>query len=237
MVTIYYSKQQLVQEAALSDDDMGQIRRCRRDHNRLGFAYQLGFVRLLNRFPVQVPFEILDELLAYISTQMALPVLLIDAYQQRQQTLSEHQQRITVYLGLRALGPEEVGLLTEFIFEEACRLEQIAVLQARVKAFLKTQRILQPAESTLDRLIGEQRQRAQEVIYERIAAALPSSLTDVFDELLHVPPGQKVSPLQRLKANPRNPSPEAMLALLQKLKVIEATGVLLIVPLIFLFEV
>ena len=89
----------------------------------------MGFVRLLNRFPMPAPFAILEKLLAYISTQVALPVLLIDAYPQRQQTLSEHQQRITAYLGLRALGSEEGWLLAEFIFEEACRLEQTAALR------------------------------------------------------------------------------------------------------------
>jgi hypothetical protein len=34
-----YSKQQLVQETALSDADIEQVRQCRRDPNRLGFAY------------------------------------------------------------------------------------------------------------------------------------------------------------------------------------------------------
>lgn len=226
MMTPNYTKQQLVQETALSDADMAQVQQCRRDHNRLGFAYQLGFVRLLNRFPTQLPFEILEELLAYISTQVALPAVLISAYQQRQQTISEHQQHIAAYLGLKPFDSAEAVLLVQFIFEEACRLEQAAALQARVKAFLKAQRILQPAESTLDRLIGEQRQRAREAIYERLTTALPSGMAGVLEELLQVPLGKKASPLQRLKANPHSPSPDAMLVLLQKIELIEATGVL-----------
>ena len=226
MMTPNYTKQQLVQETALSDADMAQVQQCQRDHNRLGFAYQLGFVRLLNRFPTQLPFEILEELLAYISTQVALPAVLISAYQQRQQTISEHQQHIAAYLGLKPFDSAEAVLLAQFIFEEACRLEQAAALQARVKAFLKAQRILQPAESTLDRLIGEQRQRVREAIYERLTTALPSGMAGVLEELLQVPLGKKASPLQRLKANPHSPSPDAMLVLLQKIELIEATGVL-----------
>jgi AAA+ ATPase superfamily predicted ATPase len=120
MMTPNYTKQQLVQETALSDADMAQVQQCRRDHNRLGFAYQLGFVRLLNRFPTQLPFEILEELLAYISTQVALPAVLISAYQQRQQTISEHQQHIAAYLGLKPFDSAEAVLLAQFIFEEAC---------------------------------------------------------------------------------------------------------------------
>jgi hypothetical protein len=116
--------------------------------------------------------------------------------------------------------------LEAFLFEEACRLEHTAALQARVQNYLKAQRILLPAESTLIRIIGEQRQRARERIYEQITADLPGKVAGVLDELLQVPLGEKASPLQRIKANPRNPSPEAMLALLQKLQLIETTGIL-----------
>jgi hypothetical protein len=225
-MTNNFSKKQLAQEAALNDADLVQIRQCRRDHNRRGFAYQLGFVRLLNRFPRQVPFEILEELLDFISTQVTLSASLIIVYERRQQTISEHQQRIATYLQLRPFGDTETAWLGHFIFEEACRLEQTSALQARVKEFLKSRRILQPAESTLNRLIGEQRQRAQEMIHERITAGLDSEMAAVMDELLQVLADNKTSPLQRIKANPRNPSPDAMLALIKKLKVIEETGVL-----------
>jgi hypothetical protein len=39
--------------------------------------------------------------------------------------------------------------LEAFLFEEACRLEHTTALQARVQNYLKAQRILLPAESTL----------------------------------------------------------------------------------------
>ncbi len=44
-----HTRRQLRQEAALTEADLKEIRQCRRPHNRLGFAYQLSFVRLLNR--------------------------------------------------------------------------------------------------------------------------------------------------------------------------------------------
>ena len=43
----------MVREATLTQADLAQIAQCRRDYNRLGFAYQVGFVRLFNRFPAQ----------------------------------------------------------------------------------------------------------------------------------------------------------------------------------------
>lgn len=221
-----YPKRQLAREARLTAEDMTEIRRCRRPYNRLGFAYQVGFVRLLNRFPHQDPFELIDELLTFTSVQVGLATELIDIYQHRQQTISEHQQRISHYLDLRRLGPAETTLLEVFLFDTACRLEQPAALAAHAQTFLKEHGILQPAEYILSRLIGTQRQRAQEHIGEKVAAGLPPELAPVLEALLHVPPDEVVSPLHHLKANPSKPSPDAMLALMDKLATIEATGVL-----------
>ncbi len=75
-----YSRRQLAEKAALSDADLVEVQRCRQDHNRLGFAYQLGFVRLLNRFPQQKPFEVIDELLVYTGVQLGLATALIEPY-------------------------------------------------------------------------------------------------------------------------------------------------------------
>ena len=49
---------------------MNEVAKCRRDHNRLGFACQIGFARLFNRFPAQQPLEINDELLSFVAVQM-----------------------------------------------------------------------------------------------------------------------------------------------------------------------
>jgi TnpA family transposase len=221
-----YSRKQLIEAASLTEDDLQEVSRCRGAHNRLGFGYQLGFIRLFNRLPAQQPFEVTDEIVTFVGVQLGIDRTLIADYSNHRDAISDHQIRIRDYLKLGRLGEVEMQNLEAFLFEEACRLEHTAALQARVQYYLKAQRILLPAESTLIRIIGEQRQRARERIYEQITADLPGKVAGVLDELLQVPLGEKASPLQRIKANPRNPSPEAMLALLQKLQLIETTGIL-----------
>src|SRR5208283_1491428 len=88
-----FSRHQLKRAAALTEEDPAQIGKCRRPHNRLGFAYQLAFVRLLNRFPRQQPFEVLDELVSFSAAQLGIEASLIDFYRKRQPTISEHQYR------------------------------------------------------------------------------------------------------------------------------------------------
>ena len=103
---------------------MNEVAKCRRDHNRLGFAYQIGFARLFNRFPAQQPLEINDELLSFVAVQMNIDSERISDYALWQHTVSEHQARIQQYLGLRPFDLDESNALERFAFEESCRLEQ-----------------------------------------------------------------------------------------------------------------
>ena len=66
--------------------------------------------------------------------------------------------------------------LEQFLFEEACRLEQAAALTGRAREFLKEQRVLEPAEFRIARIVGEQRSRAREHIFRRVAASVPNGL-------------------------------------------------------------
>ena len=117
-----FSRHQLAQRTTLDAVDLEEVHRCRRAHNQLGFAYQVGFVRLLNRFLKQESFEVLNELLLFTGVQLGVATNLIDEYRRRRQTISEHQQRITRYRGLRHFAAEERQLLVAFVFDAASRL-------------------------------------------------------------------------------------------------------------------
>lgn len=95
-----YTREQLLVLAKLTAEDLEEIERRRRDHNRLGFAYQLAFMRVYNRFPIQRPsFEIDHELLTFVGVQLDISVDEIEHYHPRQPTLSRHQEQIRAYLG------------------------------------------------------------------------------------------------------------------------------------------
>ena len=221
-----FPRHQLKRDARLTAEDIGEIGKCRQPQNRLGFAYQLAFVRLLNRFPKQQPFEVVEDLASFTAVQLSIDGGLIDRYRRRRQTISKHQRAIAAYLRLRDFGDAEGALLEQFVFGESCRLEQAGALQARAREFLKEQRILEPAELRIARIVGEQHKAASEHIFKRITTGIPNDLAHTLDDLLVVKPEEKVSALQRIKANPSKPSADAMLALLTKLTTIEATGVL-----------
>jgi TnpA family transposase len=216
----------MVREATLTKADLAEVDKCRRDHNRLAFAYQIGFVRLFSRFPAQQPLEICDELLSFVATQLNIDVTDIKDYAARQHTVSDHQARIRDYLKLAVFDLEQGEALERFVFDESCRLEQTASLLARAREFLKVRCVLFPSEAVLLRLVGEQKKRAREHIVVKLAGGLSPGVLKTLDGLLDVKEGEAISGLQTIKANPAKPSATAMQGLADKLAAIEATGVL-----------
>ncbi len=80
------TRSQLTKLARLTAADLELIQQRRRDHNRLGFAYQLAHVRLFNRFPTQQPFEIIDDVVLFIGLQLDISPDLIGEYSTRRET-------------------------------------------------------------------------------------------------------------------------------------------------------
>ncbi len=222
---VHYPHEIIAARVRFTPEDHAHIARCRGDHNRLGFAYQLGFLRLTGRFPTPQPFELLDDLLVFVASEVALDPASIQDYAQRRQTVSEHQQLLQLHGGFRPFGPEERHALRHFLLEEAMRLEHTPALVAQAEAFLRDSRILLPAASTLHRLVGEQRERARHQVSTRMLALLPTAMPARLEALLAVE-AQRLSPLQGLKDPPGFPSPRALLRLTDKLDRIEDTGVM-----------
>lgn len=220
-----YSRQRLIREATFTKADLERITQCRRMYNRLGFAYQLAFVRLTNKFITQQPFEIIEEIVTFTSFQLSINPEEIYQYKKHRETVSEHQERICSYLKLHKFEDTEIKLLSQFLMEEACRLEQTSLLMAKAKQFLKEKNILYPAESTLKRLTSNQRNQARNYIFTRITKQLPANLVEGLDRLLIVN-DRKQSELQLLKQPPGIPSPSAILRLLKRLEYIRSIGIL-----------
>ena len=219
------SRPRLIRDATFLEADRREIALRRGPHNRLGFAYQVAFVRVLGRFPQQAPLEI-GEILRFAALQLGADAETIHVYARRQQTVSEHQQRIGEYLRLSAFDAAAGERLAQFLEDEALRLERTASLLARARAWLRDEHVLAPADSVLRRSIGAARNKARTLLMQRMAERLSAPMRDRLDALIAVDDDQPHSPLNRIKASSSNPSVGGMKRLLARLELIEATGVL-----------
>jgi TnpA family transposase len=210
-------------QASFSTEDVARIMTCRGEHNRLGFAYQLAFVRSLNRFPAQDPLEIEEDILAFASVQLRMDIQDSWPYGNRQKTVSEHQEAIRDYLGLRSFNTATAEI-EAFLFKEACHLEQMTALNTCLKAFLRTHRILEPSQDTMNRLIQTQRESARTSIYNKLSEGLSIEGRQRLDGLL-ITEDTAYSPLHYLKQPPGNPSPASFIKLTEILERVRETGI------------
>ena len=220
------SRPRLVRDATFLEADRREIALRRGPHNRLGFAYQVAFVRVLGRFPRQTPLEIDGEILRFAALQLSADAETIHAYARRQQTISEHQQRIGEYLRLHAFDAVAGERMARFLEDEALRLDRMGSLLARARGWLRDEHVLAPADSALRRAIGAARHKARTLLTQRMAERLSAPMREGLDALVAVDDDQPHSPLNRIKASSSNPSVGGMKRLLARLELIEATGVL-----------
>lgn len=220
-----HSKTSLVKLVKFSEKEIELIGECRRPHNRLGLAYQIAFVKLRNQLPTQKPFEIIEDLLDYVAIQLELDSELIKDYDKRQATISDHQNKIRLFLGVSRFNETRPKVIEKFIFEQACQLEQTHALQALVKDYLKKQSILEPASSTLNRLIQTERQKARDFIFEKIYGLLSADHKAHLDKLLDAK-NSPYSALHTLKQTSHRASAEAIIKIVEKLDQVTTTGVL-----------
>ena len=216
--------EQLLKQPQLLPEDIARIMQCRGEHNHLGFAYQLTFVRSLNRFPTQEPLEIEEDIVKFTAIQLNIDEGQIEQYGKRQPTVSEHQETIRDYLGLRPFSTA-IDEVEAFLFKEAYRLEQTAALKMRLSEFLLTHRILEPSQDTMHRLIQTQREAARNSIYSKLAGGISKAGRGRLDALLETDDAT-YSPIHYFKQPPGNPSPASFLKLTQNLDQIKETGVL-----------
>ena len=125
-------------------------------------------MRVLGRFPQQAALEIDAELGADAQT--------IHTYARRQQTVSEHQQRIGQYLRLGTFDTAAGERLARFLEDEALRLERTASLLARARAWLRDEHVLAPADSVLRRAVGAARHKARTLLTQRMAERLSAPM-------------------------------------------------------------
>src|SRR5437870_9114036 len=125
--TLLYPRELIAERVVFTPADHAQIALCRGAHNRLGFAYQMAFLRLTGRFPNQQPLELLPDVLAFVASELALAPTVMEAYAQRQATVSAHQEQIRLHLGFRAFGLVEREALSHFLREEALHLDHLTM--------------------------------------------------------------------------------------------------------------
>jgi hypothetical protein len=128
-------------------------------------------------------------------------------------------------LKLSKVGASNRNKIEQFIFEQACGLEQTHALLSLVRGFLRSHSILESAKSTLKRLIQQQRQKARDFVFDKINASLTTQDKKELDQLLKTI-DKPYSELHLLKQISGRASATAILKIAKKLDNIKSTKIL-----------
>jgi len=204
------SEEELGMYYSLSQFDLDVIKRRRRDHNRLGFAVQLCVLRypgwsLSNVEPIP------DYVLRYLSKQIQVDPHSYSLYSKRDPTKHEHLEEIRQIYGYQNLSSSQYRQIAQFLLQYALENgNTMYLLRVAQGEFLK-RKIILPGITTLERLVWETRQRAEEKIYRSLTQSISEFQKQRLDKLIDLTVENKKTPLAWLREIPGQSSPEAFL--------------------------
>ena len=186
----------------LDDEDRALVDRRRGEHMKVGFALQLVTVRWLGIFledPLDVPGAVLD----FVAGQLGVAdPSQVKRYTERTKTRFDHQWEIRRVYALKEFAEVE----TEFVDWVAARSwtsgDGPKAIFLDGMAWLRERKVLLPGVTTLARLVARVRDETTRRLWGELEGLLTAGQRYVLDQLLEVPPGSRVSDLERWRKGP-----------------------------------
>ncbi|MEL5558474.1 Tn3 family transposase [Serratia ureilytica] len=195
---------QLARYFHLDERDLTFINQRRGRHNRLGIALQLTTARFLGTFLTDLT-RVLPGVQQFVAVQLNIPRReVLSRYAERDTTLREHTALIKEYYGYHEFGDFPWSFrLKRLLYTHAwLSNERPGLMFDFATAWLLQNKVLLPGATTLVRLVSEIRERANQRLWKKLAALPDSWQTARVTELLDIPEGQRISPLEQLKKGP-----------------------------------
>lgn len=211
----------------LDDADRRLVMARRGNHNRLGFAVQLGTVRFLGTFllnPIEVPSNVID----YLAQQLAVTRTSdLSIYLEREPTRWEHADIIQRHYGYRPFSTQpEHWRFVRWLYTRAwVGTEGPSVLFDIATAQLLEQKVLLPGVSVLERLVATVRERVAQRVWKSLSCLPTAEQCQQLDALLKIDEDARQSILDQLRRSPTRHSAPALVAALHRLQRIRAIGV------------
>lgn len=202
-----------------SQHDLEIINNHRRDHNRLGFAVQLAVLRYPG-WPLSDLKVIPDTVLSYIAKQINVNPDVFSLYALREQTRREHIEEIRQEYNYHNFTIREYRILAQDLLHHAMENGQVIHLIQTAINELRKRKVILPAMTTIERLVWEARQRAEEKIFKTLNSSLTELQKQKLDKTIEVESGESKTILSWLREVPGQSSPEAFLKVIQRLEYI-----------------
>ena len=214
---------ELIRLATLTKADLAFVRQHRGDHNRLGIAVLMSYLR----YPGRVLGE--DErphapILNLIAAQLEIPAMAWTLYAERDETRREHLLELLPRLGMEQFGTSHYRALSAWLEPTALQTTRGILLVRAVVEELRRRLVVLPPLAVIERLCAEAATRAQRKVFALLTSDLSTEQRTRLDGLLELREGSPYSTLSWLRLPPGAPTARAVLAHIERLRAIRELG-------------
>jgi TnpA family transposase len=204
-----------------SKEDLEVINKRRREENRLGFAVQLAVLRYPG-WPYTHIESIPDTVIHYISKQIGANPSSLSLYPQRENTLWDHLKEIRSEYDFVTFTLKEYRMTFKHLHQLALVNGDAIHLLHECIDFLRKNKIILPAITTLERMVWEARAMAEKKLFNTISQSLTNEQKEKLEKIItsQHPSESNKTILGWLKEPPGHPSPETFLKVIERLEYI-----------------
>ncbi|MBW8081584.1 Tn3 family transposase (plasmid) [Enterococcus faecium] len=204
-----------------SKRDLEIVNKRRREENRLGFAVQLAVLRYPG-WPYTHIKSIPDSVIQYISKQIGVSPSSLDHYPQRENTLWDHLKEIRSEYDFVTFTLSEYRMTFKYLHQLALENGDAIHLLHECIDFLRKNKIILPAITTLERKVWEARAMAEKKLFNTVSKSLTNEQKEKLEGIItsQHPSESNKTILGWLKEPPGHPSPETFLKIIERLEYI-----------------
>jgi TnpA family transposase len=215
---------ELIRHYTLSAGDLAIVHRCRGEHNRLGCALMLCYLRYPGR-PLRAGERPPGELTAFVAGQIdALPAAM-EAYLAAERNRQRHAVECQERLRLRPFGKLAAAELADALHPQALENDRLFHLAELVMEECRQRRIVVPTSRRLERICIDLRFRARREIERRLTDGLSPEQRRQLDALTQRRAQSGQSWLGWLRQMPQATKPAVMLGLIERLNYVRSIGI------------
>jgi len=214
---------ELIRLATFTTEDLAFVRQHRGDHNRLGIAVLMVYLRYPGRVlsADERPHGVLVNLIA---EQIGVPIDAWEVYAVREETRREHVLELLARLGLEQFGGAHYRSVSAWLGSTALQTTRGMALAQAVVDELRKRLIVLPPAAVIERMCAEAVTRAQRKIFSLLTGDLSAEQRVKLDNLLELRKGSPYSTLAWLRLPAGAPTPKAVLAHIERLRAVREIG-------------
>lgn len=218
------NREEIIVNYDYSEEDLNLIMIRRREHNKLGFALQLGVLRhtgkTLNSFD-----KIPEIIISYVSMKLGIDETIFPAYYSRENTILEHLDEIRKIYGYSNFDDNAIVKIEKLLGTLMFKSEDPVQLIQQSMFALKREKIIIPRITTLEKIVAKCLIENDERVFSQIVYTLSDSQKKQLEEFLVLKENETITKLEWLKENTGNSNAEEFLLTSQKLKEINLLNI------------